>query len=371
MKNMTLVVCLLLLVTTLVWDVGCSQSPQPSAPTPSASGQTPAPVQAQKPGSKIPDKLQWDISLWGSPRALTYPIEDWAKDMKEATGGRWEIRLQYGEVLSPAKDAVDGLKAGLYAGVLTTAMYHPGKTPLLTVGENSFMGPSSLEQIGEWSLAFAKHPAIIKELDSWNAMILFPTPPGQSNYMGKKPFKKVEDLNGMRVRIDPTGGAPLEPFGAVITNIPAPEIYTALERGMLDGVFAIWTYYFGSFKINELSKYATLGVDIKVTPIYVLVSKTAWNSLPPEWQKLASDWAATKAMPKFRQYQDVDDAKWLPIYQNTLEITTLPVTERAKLLEKAKPAWENWVKGMEAKGLPGRDVLNFAIAKRDEIMAKK
>jgi TRAP-type C4-dicarboxylate transport system substrate-binding protein len=173
------------------------------------------------------------------------------------------------------------------------------------------------------------------------------------------------------MRIDPVGGAPLEAYGAVLNNVIAPEIYAAMEKGMLDGVMAIWTYYFGAYKLNELSKYATIGIDLKVTPMYLLVSKTAWAALPPEWQKLASDWAATKTNAKFKEYMDIDDAKWLPIYQKQLEISTLPAAERAKLVEKAKPAWDKWVKEMAAKGLPGQEVLNYAMAERDKILAKK
>lgn len=302
---------------------------------------------------------------------MTYPVEDFIKDMAAATGGRWEIKLHYGSVLAPEKDAVDGLKAKLFHGVMIASMYHPGKTPLLTAGENPFMGPSTIPQIGEWYVALAKHPAIIKELDSWNAQVLFPTPLPQYNYMGKKPFKKVEDLKGNRVRIDPVGGAPFEAFGAIVTSITAPEIYTALERGLLDSVLWIWTYTFGSYKVYELSKYATLGVDLKVTPMYTLVSKTAWAALPDAWKKLATDWAATKAIPLHVKYLEQEDAKYLPLFaKQGLEIFNLPPEERAKLVEKAKPSWEKWVKDMEAKGLPGRDVLNHAIAERDKILAK-
>ncbi len=347
-------------------------APAPTTAAPAPKPTAPAPSPSPTPVSTLPDSLKWDISTWGGPRALTYPVDDFTKDMAAATGGKWQIKIHYGEVLAPSKDGPDGLKANMYQGVQIASMYHPGKTPLLTVGENPFLGPSTIPQIGDWFMALAKHPAVVKELDAWNAQVLFATPLPQYNYMGKVPFKKVEDLKGLRMRIDPTGGAPLEAYGAVVNNLPAPEIYGAMEKGMLDGVMAIWTYYFGAYKLNELSKYATLGIDLKVTPMYILVSKTAWAALPPEWQKLASDWAATKASAKFKEYMDIDDAKWLPIYQKQpIEISTLPAAERAKLIDKAKPAWDKWVKEMAAKGLPGQEVLDYAMAERDKILAKK
>lgn len=345
-------------------------APKPAAPAP-ATPAAPKPSPTPPPAPKLPEKLKWDLSILGSPRALTYHIEDWAKEMKEATGGRWEIRLQYGEVLAPAKDSLDGIKAGMFEAAFVVCMYHPGKTPLITAMDNPFLGPLGLAQAEEWVMAVAKHPAIVKEFEAWNAMILFSSAGAKYHFMGKKPFKKVEDLKGMRVRIDPIAGRPLEAFGAVVSNIPTPEIYTALERGMLDTVCVPWAYTFGSYKTYELSKYATIDVDLKVAAMYVVCSKAAWNALPEEWKKLCNEWVATKAIPLHVKHDDAEDAKWIPIFEKAgIEIYKLPLEERAKLVEKAKPSWEAWVKEMEGKGLPAREVLNFTIAKRDEVIAK-
>ena len=49
----------------------------------------------------------------------------------------------------------------------------------------------------------------------------------------------------------------------------------------------------------------------------------------------------------------------------------LPPEERAKLVTQAELVWEDWAKRMEDKGLPGREVLDFAKAKKAEIEAAK
>jgi len=188
--------------------------------------------------------------------------------------------------------------------------------------------------------------------------------------MGKKPFKTVEDLDGLRLRIDPVSGAPLKDYGAVLTTLPGPEIYTALERGMIDGVIWIWTYTFGSYKLYELSQYATLGIDLKVTDMYTFVNKDAWNKLPDEWKKLAN-FSASKATERYDNYLAKADVGWLPKFMGTgMEITQFPAEERAKLVEKAESAYQAWIKDKEDKGLPGKEVFEWAKAKREEIIAK-
>lgn len=79
-----------------------------------------------------------------------------------------------------------------------------------------------------------------------------------------------------------------------------------------------------------------------------------------------------KAWDRYDKYAMEADMKWLPIFRDAgVEIINFPAEERAKILEKAEGAWEEWVKDMESKGLPGREILDFALAKRDEVMAKK
>ncbi len=301
---------------------------------------------------------------------LIFPIADWAEDMKALTDGRWDVEVHYGAVLAPAKEGIDGLKAGMFEAVLYTSMYGPGKLPLSTVMQLPFFGPQGIEQTGQWFMEVVKHPAIQKEMDQWNAEILFAAPVANYEYMGQKPVMKAEDFNGLRIRIDPVSGKPLEDYGAVITNLPGPEIYTALERGMLDGVIWVWTYTFGSYKLYELSQYATTGINLKKTDMFLYVNKDAWKNLPDEWKKLAN-FSSAKYFKRYDQYNVAANAKWLPTFAKAgIEVSVFPTEERAKLVAKAEASYEKWIEEMEGKGLPGREVFEWAKAKRDEIAAK-
>jgi TRAP-type C4-dicarboxylate transport system substrate-binding protein len=318
----------------------------------------------------LPKKLQWDISVFGGPRFLTFPIDDWAKDVMRETEGRWEVKIHYGSVLAPAREGLPGLKSNLFEGCLTTSMYHPGKTPLLTVFSNPFFGPKTVRQTGEWFKLVVEHPAVVKELGEWNAKIMFPCPLQQYNFMGKIPIKTVNDFKGARVRIDKTAGRPLETYGAVITSMPSTAIYTALERGMLDTVCMNWTSPFGAFKLYELSKYATLGVDLKVVDMWFLVNNKAWNNLPEQWKKIANE-SAAKAVDRYVKVLKADDEKWLPVFKKAgIEIFQFPKSERGKLMNESKASWEAWIKEVEGYGKPGREVFDYADKARDEVMSK-
>lgn len=250
------------------------------------------------------------------------------------------------------------------------SMYEPGRVPLHTVAELAFIGPGPIEQQAEWLYAISEHPALKKEMDDLNAVKLFPAPLAAYQIMSKTPIIKVDDLMGKRLRATPTHGAPLEKFGAVIEMLPAPDIYTAVDRGMLDGVVWIWTYTFGSYKLYELLENATIDMDIGLVHAWYSANKDAWNALPEDWRKLHNWWAAGAAQ-RFANEMARADVKWLPIYADAgVKIHRFPPEEKAKLVVTASDGWADWVKRMEDQGLPGQEVLDFVIAKREEVVAK-
>ncbi|MFH0914481.1 MAG: TRAP transporter substrate-binding protein DctP [Chloroflexota bacterium] len=317
-------------------------------------------------------KIHWDVSLFGPPRALTYPIRDWAETMGKETNGLWEIQLHYGEVLAPSKDQLDGLKSGLFQVALWAPMYNPGKTPLHTSLEMAFFAPGTIPQIGQWIWEIGKQPAMVKELDTWNAQLLFPSPLPQYQFMGKKAIRTTDDLKGMRIRAAAEMGKPLEKYGAVLVMVPAPETYSALEKGMVDSILFVWTYTFVSYKLYELSKYATIDVDAGTTGMQVAVNKTAWNALPKEWQEKSTKWVEANIVNLYDKYNGDDDAKNLPLFKQAgIEIIKFPPAEKAKLLQHADTLWNEWAAKMDSQGLPGKQILEFGKATRAKVEGKK
>ena len=160
------------------------------------------------------DQITWNISLWGGERDWTRPLHQWADDMKNKTNGKWIIKLHYGAVLSPSKENIDGIKAGLFEGCQICGSYAPGKTPLNRVFELPFILPQEPEQISQMMAALWEHPAVLKELARWNAVPLFPAAITQYGLMGNKRIVKAEDFDGIRIRIPGEMARVLTQFGA-------------------------------------------------------------------------------------------------------------------------------------------------------------
>jgi len=167
----------------------------------------------------------------------------------------------------------------------------------------------------------------------------------------------LEDLKGMKIRSlgrDVTDV--LKMLKAVPVNMPITDLYTALERGTVDGMTLPWEVM-RPFKLFEVSKYTTV-VNIFPVTFGVFMNKKKWESLPPDIQKLIDDNIGEEQWVLSGQRMDeADQGSRAFCVEKGDKVYTLPEQERARWKEAVKPHLDQWVKKVEAKGLPGKEVL--------------
>jgi TRAP-type C4-dicarboxylate transport system substrate-binding protein/actin-related protein len=318
----------------------------------------------------LPAQVVWKISLAFSENStVILPIKEWANDIKTATKGEWQIEIHYNEQLASKDKALDGIKNGSFEGASIGSQVNGDKTPLMTVLQNPFLSPSDIPRQAQWLMAVAEYPAIAEELNKWNAQILFPICSPPYNFMGNIPIRTVNDFTGYKINCYNRGSQALAEFGAYSYNIPIQLLHSALQDSTLDSVCLPWSVSFVENGFESISKYATVGIDLIIDDMYLVISKDAWNELPDEWKKLCED-AATKAIATYDLAYSEKDAGFISLCRaKGIEIINFPQSEKDKLVAKAASVWSQWVQEMNAKGLPGQDVFDYAKAKRDEIMA--
>jgi len=311
--------------------------------------------------------ITWNLSVWGGKRAWTKPLHDWAADMEQKTNGGWKIKIHYGGVLAPPKENLDGIRAGMFEAAAFCAAYHPGKLPLHTVHELPFIAPDENIDIFQMVVELWKHLAFRKELLKWNAVPLLASGLCQYHLMGNKAVRTAEDLQGARIRMGGEIGRVLAAMGAVPTLVPAPEVYESLARGTIDLVGFPYTYAYGAYKIHEVSKYLAVPISLGTMNCPYVANKDAWDALPEEFKKYHMEWYDKAPKVWAAEYKKADD-KWLPIFKQRLEFIDFPKSERGKIVKKAEEFYEKWVKAREKEGLPGREVLNYYLNKRKELI---
>jgi len=309
------------------------------------------------------DKVTWNVAVYGPPRAVSVHIEHLAKQAKEKTDGNFTVNIKYNEQLSDAKDVLDGLKVNAFQAALVAYSYAPAKTPLQGVMDMPFLPIPDLIASGKVQDEFQKWKPVADELARWNAFHFMTALLPNYEFMGiGKPPKALDDWKGMRVRALGGLGDAMKMLGAVPTSVSAPEVYTGLERGTFQAASFPFAYSFTAYKLHEVSKWYTLGMQLGIIHNSICVSQTAWDALPAEYRKILED-ARPEAYRLQREAYDEADKKAFPLFEKRkLEVIKVTPEMREKLISTAgRPIWNQWVADMEKQGLPGKEALDLVL----------
>ena len=240
--------------------------------------------------------------------------------------------------------------------------YTPGKVPLHLALDLPYLPIANLDQWQAVQEAFYAWEPVKKELARFNGLAVYAALLPQYEFMGTgKAPKALADWKGMRVRaLGPLGDA-MRTLGAVPTSVPAPEVYTGLERDTFQAASFPFSYSFASYKLYEVSKWYTMGMQLGVVNNAWVFSQTAYAKLPADYKKLMEE-----AKPEFYKvakevYRKADEHN-IPMFDKTLERITFTPETLAPFIDKAgKPVWEKWVAENKAKGLPAQEALDVIL----------
>lgn len=318
------------------------------------------------------EKVEWNVSVWGNPRAWTKGIETAAEYVKEHSGGNFTMIIHYGETLSPSRQNLDGLSIGAFEAASICTSYHPGKNPIGTVLDLPFLPyPDMDAQIKSQDKFMEESQPWIDEMGRWGAKPYFSGVLPQYEFMGRgNPPKSLDDWRGMRVRALGGLGEAMRRLGAVPTTVPAPETYTAVERGVVQAASWPFSYAHAAYRLHEISTWFTGNMAPGAVFCPMLVSQRFYDELPAEYQGILMDAKPAAYQALVDAYAEAD-AKNLPMFRERMTEITYSEEELAAFREAgAQPVWDDWVEEMEGRGLPGREVLQFVLDSIEEAQAK-
>lgn len=290
----------------------------------------------------------------------TKVFEPWAKKISQMTDGKVKVTFFPGGALGKTPDHYDLAEKGIADISYTLQDYTPGRFPLTTVFELPFMITSATQtSVAMWKV-YEQFPEFQKEYGKVKLLALFCHPAGGFNTT-HTPIKAIEDLKGMKFRTaSPSVTEALKMFGAVPVNMPVTETYTALERGVIEGTVLPWEGNF-VFKLAEILKYGT-ETQFYTMSMMVVMNKRKFESLPEDVQKVIDE---TTGLAMSREAGKVYDETNTPMknlcIKKGMQVLQLPMEEKEKLEALSKPLRAEWVKNMDAKGMPGQAILDAAV----------
>ncbi len=305
---------------------------------------------------------EWNASVWGKRRAFTEHVEKIAELVSEKTGGEFTINVSYGG-LSKNSDNLDGISIGAFEMAQFCAGYHPDKNRAITVLELPFLGVDNLKEEVAVSRAVYAHPAVAKEMAQWNARMLMTSPMPQYNLVGTgEPRDTLAKMDGMRVRATGGLGRAFEAVGAVPTSVTSSEAYNAMESGVVDTV-AFAQHAHLSFGTINKADWWTANLNPGTVNCPVVVNIDAYGALT-DAEREALDSSVDEALDHYLANYAELLKKWDSILEEkgVEKVSFSPEVIAEFKTKAADPAREEWIKEMEAQGIPGQELYDLVIS---------
>ncbi len=286
-------------------------------------------------------------------------IQPWIEEINKASEGKVKIKLYPAGALGKAPAQFDLAEKGLADFSYHLADYTPGRFPLTSVFSLPFMPPSG-EKVSEamWK-TFQKEAKYREEYSKVKVLALFGHR-GGNFYTVNTPIKTMTDFKGLKIRTaNPSISKALKLWGAVPVAQPITETYQSLQLGILDGTVLP---YEGMvvFKLNELAKYSTIG-NLYTMPMMIVMNKKKWNKLPEDVKALIEKTTGLgMSMAAGKAFDDMETPFRGICLKKGMEETVLDPAEYQKMKDSTLPLRDEWVKEMEAKGLPGKAIFKTA-----------
>jgi TRAP-type C4-dicarboxylate transport system substrate-binding protein len=158
---------------------------------------------------------------------------------------------------------------------------------------------------------------------------------------GRKKLESLDDIKGMKLRVaQPEQGEFVRRFGGTSITMSAPEVPSALDRGVVEGIF---TAGVGAVLWKDLLKYGYLLV-VNVNNSYYIANTDAYKKLSPDLQgklrKVAEDTARWNqdTMKK----EEAESQQTLAAAGYTL--TQAKPEDVTRAVGAVKPYWDEWAK---------------------------
>jgi len=227
-----------------------------------------------------------------------------AETVKELSGGKFEVSVHAAGELMPAFGVVDALEKDTIEMALSAAYYFTGKDPVFAFSCAVPFGLTALQ-----NMAWKDYGNGRKLLNDFFSKYNFQTLSAlnTTTQMGgwyRKEIKGVEDLKGLKMRMGGgVFGEGMAKLGVVAQNLPAGDLYQALEKGTLDAVEFVGPYDDEKLGFNKVAKYYYYpgwwegGADLEF-----FINNKAFDKLSPENKAIVKAAAAVAAADGTAKY---------------------------------------------------------------------
>jgi len=301
--------------------------------------------------------------VYASPYAPSHPFSvadrAWIDWVEQHSGGTLRIRAIWSGALLSSDQSMLELRHGVADIGLITPIYSRGGVQLLRTQTGFYSGAKTFEQqVALYHCLAAAFPEIDHELSGLHVLaIQGGSLPGLLTRT--RPVLTLEDLHWLRIRAPTELLGVLRDLGADPVDMPMGEVYSALAKGVLDGVVAP-PDTLKSLHFAEVAKYfSKLEIPRGAYPARAM-GERRWQALTPRDRAIleasSSVWQAAIA----RQTQAAVAAGAVFGQDHGVQFFPIAAVEQQRFNALYDRDGQNNARALSSYGIDGMAVFSYA-----------
>ena len=233
--------------------------------------------------------------------------------------------------LAKAKEALDAVEVGMFDVLLSYPSYYAGHVPEGQIFLTPFLF-KDMKSVYDIFYNTEVGPLVCKAFEEKGSIVVGLQFMAANTVTTREKVPSLGGFKGLKIRAP--GGLGAETVKAMRASpvmLVGSEIYTALQRGTIDGyiypLYCNWDYKF--YEQAKFISQPSLGFIIT----YIWVSKKTYDSLPAELQKVLMDAGKEHATYTLKWAQTSDDKTWQQLKTKGSEAVNLSKADVDKLIK--------------------------------------
>jgi TRAP-type C4-dicarboxylate transport system substrate-binding protein len=275
----------------------------------------------------------------------------YAEELEKATNGRIKLEIYAGGSLLNFGEVYDGVVSGTADLGVDCPAWFPGRLPLTFLMEYPGIKFNSSKAASRAYDEFVKTMAL-EEYSEVHPLMFFCSGPG--SFQTTKPVRKMEDLQGLRIRCNAANAPTVTALGGTPVTMDMSESYEGVKLGIIDGHVGAIEVLTG-FNFHEVVDYCTL-YPLFNACFCIVMNKDVYNSFPEDLQQAFDEVTEKIWEDLVISFFDVENAKAIEysIEQSGLEVIELSDEEVERWRNEISFVAEEYAEDLNSKGLPAQ-----------------
>ncbi|MFQ3185920.1 MAG: TRAP-type mannitol/chloroaromatic compound transport system substrate-binding protein [Marinomonas primoryensis] len=291
------------------------------------------------------EKYNWTFQSGAQAGDSFFAIQkEWADRVGVMSNGDIEISLVPVNAIVAYNETLDAVGAGIIQGHIADPSYFSGKDPAFAMLGNlvgAWSHPSQM--IGFMEYGGGKE-VYNKLVNPYGLQFIGAASTGVESFVSKKPIRNISDFKGIKMRAPE--GMVQEIFAAVgasPVNLPGSEVYTALDKGVIDAAdYSVFSTNQAQ-GLHKFAKYPLYPGFHSMPTLAVSMNKVQWDSLSPALKEILSISVRDFGYDMVQRLEMMDkDSVVMAKKDSSIEIINWSEEERTKFRSVAQQQWQKW-----------------------------